>query len=287
MRLRGRLRTFALLAFLAAEASTGSRFARAEETNGANVAAARRHFEKARADYAQGSYREAIAELEAAHTLDPTAKDLVFNLGVVHEKLSDIDDALTWFHLYTTMSLTPQERDRADAYIRRLEGAKKEVDRHPAEPPAVAPPPAPSPDDTPLAAPAAPAPGAPRYGRIDAATVVAAGVAVAGLAFGTILAIKAKTDQPPTGFVTGRDGSYADLVDATHLAHREAIFADVGFGVSLAAGITAVVLYFARAPDPPAGPQTVTSRTLGAPDAPRISAVPLPGGAAFVLQGSL
>jgi hypothetical protein len=286
MRLRGRLRTFALLAFLAAEASTGSRFAHAEETNGANVAAARRHFEKARADYAQGSYREAIAELEAAHTLDPTAKDLVFNLGVVHEKLSDIDDALTWFQLYTTMSLTPQERDRADAYIRRLEGAKKEIDRHPVTPPSAAPP-APSPDDATLAAAGTPAPAAPRYGRIDAATVVAAGVAVAGLAFGTVLAIKAKADQPPAGFVTGRDGSYASLVDATQLAHREAVFADVGFGVSLAAGITTVVLYFARAPDPPASPQPVASGTFWTPAGPRISAVPLPGGGAFVVQGSL
>ena len=40
----------------------------------------------------------------------PNAKDLVFNLGVVHEKLGDIEDALKWFRLYTTMNLT---RDRA------------------------------------------------------------------------------------------------------------------------------------------------------------------------------
>ena len=75
-----------------------------------------------------GSYREAIGELEAAHTLDPNAKDLVFNLGVVHEKLGDIDDALKWFRLYTTMNLTGPERDRADAYVHRLEGAKKELE---------------------------------------------------------------------------------------------------------------------------------------------------------------
>ena len=89
------------------------------------MAAARRHFDKARADYAQGLHREAIAELEAAHALDPAAKDPIFNLGVVHEKLSDIDDALQWFQLYTTMTLTPQERDRADAYIKRLEGGRR------------------------------------------------------------------------------------------------------------------------------------------------------------------
>ena len=128
----------ALLAGLGAAASANSRSAWAQETSSANVAAARRHFDKARADYEQGEYREAIAELEAAHALDPSAKDLVFNLGVVHEKLSDIADALEWFQLYTTMSLTPQERDRADAYIRRLEGAKKELAQRPPGPPAPA-----------------------------------------------------------------------------------------------------------------------------------------------------
>src|ERR1700722_13757047 len=127
MRLRRRLRMLALLAGLGAAASAHARSASAQDTNAANVAAARRHFDKARADYEQGAYREAIAELEAAHALDPSAKDLVFNLGVVHEKLSDIDDALQWFQLYTTMSLTPPERDRADAYIKRLEGAKREL----------------------------------------------------------------------------------------------------------------------------------------------------------------
>ena len=77
----------------------------ADETSPANVAAARKHFDKARADYAQGAYREAIGELEAAHALDPNAKDLVFNLGVVHEKLGDIDEALKWFRLHLEWNL--------------------------------------------------------------------------------------------------------------------------------------------------------------------------------------
>jgi tetratricopeptide (TPR) repeat protein len=110
MRLRRRLRTIALLAGLTAAASSSPRRASAQDTDAASVAAARDHFEKARAFYGQGAYREAVAELEAAHALDPSAKDLVFNLGVVHEKLADIDEALQWFQLYTTMNLTAQER---------------------------------------------------------------------------------------------------------------------------------------------------------------------------------
>ena len=121
-------RRLCALALVAAVLLPAARPALADETSPANVAAARKHFEKARADYAQGAYREAIGELDAAHALDPNAKDLVFNLGVVHEKLADIDDALKWFKLYTSMNLTPTERDRADAYVKRLEGAKKELD---------------------------------------------------------------------------------------------------------------------------------------------------------------
>jgi hypothetical protein len=270
----------ALLAGLAAAESASSRPACAQETNSANVAAARRHFDKARADYQQGSYREAIGELEAAHSLDPSAKDLVFNLGVVHEKLSDIDDALQWFQLYTTMSLTPQERERADSYIRRLEGAKKELaQRQPGPPPAGSTtPPPPDGQLSPLAPlPASPAP--PARGRIDAATIAAASVTGAALVFATVMAVKAKVDQPPSDFVTGKNGTYADLISRTDSAHREAIIADVGFGVSIAAGITAAVLYFGRTRD-----ATGVAKSTWLPS---VSAAPLTGGGALLVQGSL
>ncbi len=266
----------ALLAGLAA-ASADARMARAQDTNAANVAAARRHFDKARADYAQGAYREAIAELEAAHALDPAAKDLIFNLGVVHEKLSDIDDALQWFQLYTTLTLTPQEHERADAYIKRLEGAKKELAQHPPGPSqagTVTPPP----PDTPLVPMGPSIPPPPRHGRVDAATITALSVTGAALAFGTVMAVKAKVDRP-SGFVTGRDGTFADLQDKTDTAHHEAIIADAGFGLSIVAGITSAVLYFARPRDTP--PATA------APGPTTVSAVPITGGGALIVQGSM
>ncbi|HEX4447063.1 MAG TPA: tetratricopeptide repeat protein [Polyangiaceae bacterium] len=279
----GRLhrRWLALAVLICAGASAGApRRAIADETSASNVEAARRHFEKARTDYAQGSYREAIAELEAAHSLDPSAKDLVFNLGVVHEKLSDIDDALQWFQLYTTMSLTPQERERADAYIRRLEGAKKEVPPKTGAPAASSGtsspglPPSPGNEPGEVATPPA------THGRLDAATITATSVAGAAVIFGVVLAVKADQDRPSNGFVTGRDGTYAQFADRTAMAHREAIAADIGFGVSIAAGITAVVLYFARTRD-------VTGTTQGSPRSPSVSAAPLTGGGALIVQGSL
>jgi hypothetical protein len=292
MPFRRRLRTSALIAIFAAAASFTpglARLARAQDAaaaasgpapSAADVAEARRHFDRAKEDYGKGAYREAIGELEAAHGLDPTAKDLVFNLGVVHEKLADIDEALDWFHLYTTMTLTATERERADSYIRRLEGAKKELAAKTAPAPATS---ATAPN--PSATPAHPPPAPPGHGRIDAATITAASVAGAALVFAVVMSAKAEDDKPVNGFVTGQDGSYTDLTDRTDSAHREAIIADVGFGVSIAAGITATVLYFARSRDggkPPPVSGQGTSRadvTFGA--------TPLAhGGGGFVLRGS-
>jgi len=260
----------ALLACLVAAETP--RAGQAEETvPPANVAAARRHYEKARAAYEQGAYREAIAELEAAHTLDPNAKDLVFNLAVVHEKLTDVDDALKWFRLYATMSLTPQERDRAEATIRRLEGAKRELEQRQA---ALAPN-TPASPSTPPEPSRRPAP-APPAGRVDEATVTAAGVAGAAFVFGVVMAAKAKQDQPQSNFVTGQDGSYADLVNRTDLAHREAVIADVGFGVFVLGAAAAAYLFFSR-------PRIVPAVIMrGA----RVSASPLPGGGAVRLDGA-
>ncbi|MGO9832686.1 MAG: tetratricopeptide repeat protein [Polyangiaceae bacterium] len=259
---RRQLRALALFACIVAAESP--RAARADETTPANVAAARRHYDRARADYEQGAYREAIAELEAAHTLDPNAKDLVFNLAIVHEKLGDVDDALKWFYLYGTMSLTPQEQERADSYIRRLEGAKRELDRKQATqaPPTPAPPPPPTAKPERL----------PSVGRVDAATVTVAGVAGATLLFGVVLGAKAKQDQPGSTFVTGQDGSYTDLVNRTDLAHREAVIADVSFAISALSAAGAAYLFFSR----PA------VATRGA----KISASPLARGGALRLEAA-
>jgi tetratricopeptide (TPR) repeat protein len=273
MRFRRRLRELALVALVACMAYP--RVSAAEDTTeDANVTAAREHFERARKYYGQGAYREAITELEAAHALDPNAKDLVFNLGVVHEKLADIDEALTWFRLFTTMDLTPQERERADAYVKRLEGAKKELEQPqaaPARPGAPArtraqPPEIVLPPPRPARAP---------YGRMDGWTVGALSVTSAGLVLGIVMGIKALQDQPPSNFVTGRDGTYGDLDIRRGNAFREAVIADVGFGVSAAGAIASAYLYFAR-------PRMAAMQTTGST---RVSAAPLAGGAALFVQG--
>jgi tetratricopeptide (TPR) repeat protein len=271
MRSRRRLCACALVASIGAAAAIVAApcVARADETLPANVAAARRHFERARAYYGQGEYREAISEFEAAHTLDPNAKDLVFNLGVVHEKLGDIEDALKWFRLYTTMNLTPAERERGDAYVRRLEGAKKEIeDKQAAEAAGTSHPLPPQP-------PLPPRRERPPPGRIDALTITTASLSVVALGFGVVMAIKAEEDRPPSPFITGRNGTYTDLVNDQANAHREAVAADIGFGISAASAIASAVLFATR--------PRVTAPTTGSTT---VSAGPLTGGGALFVQGS-
>src|SRR5262245_44887069 len=83
-----------------------------------NQARAQQHFQRAKDLYAAGSYREAVVELEAARALDPKAKDLVFNLGIVHEKLAKYDEAITYFRQYMDMDgVTTQEKQKADSVI--------------------------------------------------------------------------------------------------------------------------------------------------------------------------
>jgi tetratricopeptide (TPR) repeat protein len=294
MSFRTWLRTWALVGCIAATQAPRASLA---QTSAANTAAARAHFEKARTCYEQGAYREAISELEAAHTLDPTAKDLVFNLGVVHEKLADIDEALKWFRQYTTMDLTPTERARADAYIHRLEGAKRELEEKQAAAQT------PAPDAAPLAAEplpassegpppqAVPAPGstaappqpllpptvAPPIanGRFDAATATALSLSAASLAFGIVMGVKAEKDKPTSSYVTGRDGTATDLQNLVDQAHREAIMADIGFATSLVSAVAAAYLYLGR------------SRPVSSvpPGSATVSAGPLAGGGTLFVKG--
>ena len=225
-------------------------------------AKAQEHYKHARELYQVGSYREASAELESALALDPSAKELVFNLGVVSEKLGKFDEALRYFRHYSEMSLSAAEKQRADGLIKRLEGAKNEV--------VVTPPPPPAAPET------AKIPEKPENGRIDTATIVVASVAVAGLGVGTVLGIKALADKPKSGFVTGRDGSYADLQRSADSAHTEAIVADIALGVGVAAAAVAAYLYFAR-------PKVVAAPS---PSRASVSIAPTAGGGAIFLRGS-
>lgn len=198
-----------------------------------------KHFERARELYRDGSYKEAIVALESAQRLDPDAKDLVYNLALVNEKLSRIDEALRWMHRYGAMDLDPAERSRSDLAIRRLEGAKKTLDEAKSAEPEVT---------APLIG--SPLLSSPPMGRIDTWTIATGAVAVIGIGVGTAFGISALSSKPKSGFVTGETGSYADLEDRAQSAHTRAVIADVGFGVGIASAAACALLYFSRTKDP-------------------------------------
>ncbi len=195
---------------------------------------AQEHFRKAKEHYTAGRYRAAITELELAHSLDPQAAELVYNLALIHEKLGDIDDAIRYYRRYVEMTDDKAEKARIQGVIHRLEGARDEVEVAEASSSATAP------------APAPPPPEPPKKGRMDGWVIGTGALAGVALLAGGYFGYKAwndRVDDPPT---TGPGRSFAQLQDDADRAHREAIFADAGFGLAIVAGATSAILYFTR-----------------------------------------
>jgi hypothetical protein len=90
------------------------------------------------------------------------------------------------------------------------------------------------------------------------------------------MGIRAKADQPPANLTTGPNESPQDIANRASNAHREAQFADVGFGVGLVGAAVAAYLYFAR---PKVAPPSTTGSTT-------VSALPLTGGGALLVRGT-
>jgi tetratricopeptide (TPR) repeat protein len=211
-------------------------------------AKAQQHFQRAKELYSQGKYVDAAHELELARNLDPKAKDLVFNLGIVHEKLGKYDEAIAFFRQYMEMEgVTPQERTKAETNIKRIEGAKQEAASRPV-PTGTGEPQQGNNGDQGQRGPQPPE-TQPVRGRIDAATIAAGSVAIAGLGVGTVFGIIAVSSKP-NDFVTGRDGTYAQFEQKNADAHNMAIVADVGLAVGLVATVVTAYLYFGRTKDP-------------------------------------
>lgn len=198
---------------------------------------AARHFEAALEHYRTGKYRDALGELEEAYSLDPTGKDLVYNLAVVSEKLGRFDDAIHYLTRYLELETDPKELERTRDVIRRLEGARAELAPRSSAPPA---PPCPAPAQTP----------APPPGKLDEWVYATAGLSVAALLVGTVFGVRAIA-RDPRGESTGEGVSIDDLESRVSEAEDLATVADIAFAVGLLSGSGAVLLYFGRTPDAP------------------------------------
>lgn len=255
----------------------------AQQTSGtvspARKAQAQARFTKAKALYKQGKYRAAVDELEEARKLDPGGVDLVYNLAVVHEKMAEIDKAIEYYKLFVTMTDNADEIARVQGIIQRLEGAKTEVVPAPSASAATSSAPEPPP-------PPPPAPKEPeKNGRFDGLVIASGVVAVAGLATGIVFGLKAKSEEITGTPTTDASTSYQDLQDRNDRAKKNALFADIGFGVAVVGGVAGALLYFTRsaepskepAPGPSAGSRRSVARVSGL--TPSVSL--LPGGGAM------
>lgn len=83
------------------------------------------YFNAGRSHYEAGRYAEAAESLENALTLDPGSAVLLFNLARVYELLGDLDQAVVYGQRYRDLvSEDPEELERAETMLRRLEGAR-------------------------------------------------------------------------------------------------------------------------------------------------------------------
>jgi tetratricopeptide (TPR) repeat protein len=230
-------------------------------------------YQRGRALYAEGRYREAAVELERAQVLDPTSPNLVFNVARVYELLGDLEKSIGFYQRYLRL-LPPSEtaeRDRIEATLRRLEGARDEV-RRPTEAPAQPPSAAPLRDPQPV-----------RVQERGVADALFWGTASAGAALligGTVTGLLALDTERATGdYVVGLDGTFADRQVLADRADTLALVADVLF---IAGGVTAAAsaLLFALR-------ERTVERYPGLEGSVRADLTVLPGGGLVTLRGAL
>jgi tetratricopeptide (TPR) repeat protein len=212
---------------------------------------AQKAFQEAQDLYREGKYRAAVDKLVEARKLDPTDKDLPYNLGLVNEKLGNLDDAIKNFELFLTLETDDAEKERVKGIIRRLEGARTSAPKPTVSAPAAssAPPVASSP---PIAS-SGPEPETPppTKGRLDGLVIGAGAVSIVALGAGTFFGIRALSTRPSSP-VTGQNHTVGQYMDDAKSAHQKAQIADVSFAVALLAGGAAAFLYFSRDAEPAA-----------------------------------
>ena len=199
---------------------------------------------EAKALYERGLYRRAITKLEAALTLDPDGKELVYNLALIHEKLAEPDLAETYYLRYIDMETDPKLRDQAQAAVKRIQGAKDKLKADIEERAA----PSATPTSTALS-PAATGEPAPPSRAPSPMVLVIGGVAVAALGVGIGFGVSALATQPVHAS-TGPGVTAYDLEMRARSAHTQAVVADLAIGSSVVEGLAASLLYLLETRSP-------------------------------------
>jgi tetratricopeptide (TPR) repeat protein len=216
----------------AAEASGASPPSEEPRAASGEGGAAKQHFEAALEHYREGHYRSAIAELEAALNLDPASKDLLFNLALVHEKLGQLEQAISALERYAEIETDVRELDRARLWIQRMKGARDEL-----SPPAV-------PARVPMPPPPPPTAAAVEPSSKRGWMIATASIAVVAATVGTIFGVRALAQRPGPNPSTSPGTSVEDLRSAQARAETSALVADVAFAIGIVSSTATAVLWF-------------------------------------------
>jgi len=179
------------------------------------------HYKRARELYQLGRYREAIAQLEAALKLDPQGAELLYNLGLVHEKLGDADEAIDAYKRYLKVlgpNADPEEKKKIQGIIRRLEGAKTELKAREAKKTEH------------------------RFTPLSAGLLVTSGISLIGTVVFGIAALK--DDRKARDYQVSETQTLAGRQDLVNSSKRDALLTDIFAGVTVLAGAGAIALYF-------------------------------------------
>jgi len=229
-------------------------------------------YRRGRELYAEGRYREAAVELERAQVLDPTSPNLVFNVARVYELLGELEKSIAFYRRFLRMLPADEtaERARIEATLRRLEGARGEVQR---------------PNDAPPEDRALRDPQPVRVqerGVADALFWVTASAGAALLVGGTVTGLLAlDTERAMGDYVVGLDGSFEDRQVLADRADTLALTADVLFIAGGLSAVASVLLFALRERTVERYPGLEGSASL----APGVAV--LPGGGLVTLRGAL
>jgi tetratricopeptide (TPR) repeat protein len=221
---------------------------------------------EAKALYERGIYRRAIAKLEAALALDPQGKELVYNLALIHEKLAEAERAESYYLRYIEMETDSKARERAEAIVKRIHAAKKNIKDDlqeraapTASPSASASASAITPATGVAAAPSASAAASTTARMPSPMVFVIGGIALAAVGVGVGFGVSALTVSP-NGVTTGPGVSAYDLEARASSAHTQAMVADLAFVTGITAGAGAVILYLLESRMPQAAPAPLPPR---------------------------
>lgn len=205
----------------------------AQDRSGLEDGETRRLFEAGRQAYAEERYEEALELFERAYVRAPLP-ELLFNVGLLHQRLGHDRAALEAFQEYLQLAEEGAERGEVERRIRVLQLRLSESQAPPAEAEAAEPT---APEPTDVATPAVPARAQPEIAwpllAGGAALVVGGAVAVG---FGA-------SERAAVEGSSGGALQWTEAVDRLAVADALVVAGAIGLGVGAALGLAAIPFF--------------------------------------------